>query len=344
MNAPDLPRWKLFEIPLLSLGGSSVDVSPMVGLALLFLLAFVGLVFARRKAPWRYATLGLSSFLFVLAVHRTMCVLRGWIFGVQILRYDDLLAFTYLHVAAGLVAIAFVGGGIFCGWMCPVGAIQELTGRGSAWLKTRMGRTATRSFDVVLTAFAIVAVGWLLWHYGSSNFFFSENVSALYVLVGLVVLLLVVFRPHLDRRLRGLRSFGLVTRVAIILWGIWTTNPGCTLYENELDYSSLISLVGVFLASVVLTRAYCRYVCPFGALFGWIAPHALLKIEAKEGGCARCHRCDGVCPTGALRDGVVDPASCILCGRCVDRCGHRVTLTIHGHDEDAREKEESRWI
>ena len=36
--------------------------------------------------------------------------------------------------------------------------------------------------------------------------------------------------------------------------------------------------------------------------------------------CTRCRRCEAVCPTAALKDGVTDSATCIRCMACVQSC------------------------
>jgi len=326
---PDVLRLKLLELPLLELGGSTIDLAPVLALAVLFVLALVALLRSRRPSRWRLAIQALSVFVFVFAAHQTMCVLRSWIFGFQAIGRNDTVAFALSHIAAVLIFIALVGGGIFCGWICPVGAIQEWVGRGSAWLKARLSPRTTFGLDVTLSLTALAVMAVLTVRYAPTNFFFSENVSVIFTMAGLVGLPVVLAAPFLDQRLRWFRYVSLFGRIAIILIGIHTTTPGCTLYETEVDYSAAISFLGVMLATVVLSRAYCRYICPFGAAFGLLSTVALLRVEHRQVPCSvDCGRCATVCPVGALQRGAIEHTACTRCGRCIEACGACVRVDM----------------
>jgi polyferredoxin len=322
-----MPRWKWLELPFFSFQGTSLDITALVGLTILFTLGLGALLFARRKTPWRYVTLVLAFGLFVLGVHRTLCILRGWVFGVQMIGYDDRLAFAYTHIAVALIAIALVGGGLFCGWICPVGALQELIGRVWGKVRHRWSPRAVWWSNLSLNVATVAILAGLLVRYSPANFIYSEMLAALVTLLGLCFVLLVVLLPALDRRVRWLRSVNLVVQLAVVGIGIWSTSPGCPLYAQEVDYSAVIALTGVLLASLVFVRAYCRYICPFGAVFGWLSPHALVKVQPAASPCVRgCGQCDLVCPVGALRQGTILQSACIRCGRCVEHCQSRVVF------------------
>lgn len=334
METPDISRLKLLELPLVTLDGGAIDVGPLLGLLALLGLALAGLLLARRKQPWRYLTQALSFVLFVWFFHRTMCVLRAWVFGVQYIGRDDGLAFLLIHVAVALVAIALLAGGIFCGWMCPLGAVQEHVGRLVGWLRRRLGPSTLFILDMALAVAAVVVMISLLVWFAPTNFFVSEYASAVFTLVGLAFLPLVVAIPVFDRRLRRFRTFSLVGRVVIVLLGIYVTNPGCTLYETEVDYSAIVTFIGVLMAAAVVMRAYCRYVCPFGALFGLLGRVALIRITPHEAPCTRdCGGCGGRCPGGALDRGVIDRDFCIMCGRCVEGCGATIDVRVECEGE-----------
>jgi MauM/NapG family ferredoxin protein len=80
----------------------------------------------------------------------------------------------------------------------------------------------------------------------------------------------------------------------------------------------------VLLAAAALVfgrRAFCRVLCPLGALLGWIAscsPFARTVGPA----CTECGRCVGGCRMAALGPGASDllRAECVHCRECDDRC------------------------
>ena len=174
---------------------------------------------------------------------------------------------------------------------------------------------------------------WLAYEYAPANFFFSENVSIIFTVIGFLGLPLLLLIPSLDQKFRRFRYVSLFGRLAIILIGIHTTNPGCTIYETEVDYSAAISFLGVIVATGVLSRAYCRYICPFGGVFGLFSRVSLLKIRHENSPCKRsCGRCKQVCPVGALKEGEVDDSACIRCGRCLENCQARVDFDFGGDE------------
>jgi glutamate synthase (NADPH/NADH) small chain len=82
-----------------------------------------------------------------------------------------------------------------------------------------------------------------------------------------------------------------------------------------------------FLAPVVGNRAYCRFLCPFGATFGLINHAGCydLKMDAKR--CIDCGRCEQACDMGipVWKQGkehgrVTGLEDCMGCARCVVSC------------------------
>ena len=91
-----------------------------------------------------------------------------------------------------------------------------------------------------------------------------------------------------------------------------------------LTYSALgwgALVVGVaFVADVVVDGgAWCRGLCPGGALYSLLGQPAVMRIRVDEAHCTKCRRCEKVCPMG------LDPTSepggeCDRCGLCQREC------------------------
>ena len=82
-----------------------------------------------------------------------------------------------------------------------------------------------------------------------------------------------------------------------------------------------------FLAPVIGNRSYCRYLCPYGATFGFLNHVGYYGIEMDRNKCNDCQRCEQVCDMGipVWRQGkkfgqVTGLEDCMGCARCVLSC------------------------
>jgi glutamate synthase (NADPH/NADH) small chain len=82
-----------------------------------------------------------------------------------------------------------------------------------------------------------------------------------------------------------------------------------------------------FLAPLVGNRAYCRYLCPFGATFGLLNHAGFYGIDMDREKCNDCRRCEQVCDMGipVWQQGresgkITGIEDCMGCGRCVVSC------------------------
>lgn len=103
-----------------------------------------------------------------------------------------------------------------------------------------------------------------------------------------------------------------------------------------LTENAVIYVVGIILAFVLGdSRAFCKYLCPAGALMTLTSPRSIIKIEKNNRKCLRCRRCEDICPMGVpvlnyISAGQrVSHPECILCTECVKQCpGNCLTVGI----------------
>ncbi|MNR93056.1 putative electron transport protein YccM [compost metagenome] len=95
----------------------------------------------------------------------------------------------------------------------------------------------------------------------------------------------------------------------------------------------LLFLMGLGAAELLAApRAWCRSLCPGGALYALISRFRLLRIRRQASACISCSRCVQVCPfdQNPMADRI--GPDCAACGACVIQCPRQAlafSLPIH---------------
>jgi ferredoxin/Na+-translocating ferredoxin:NAD+ oxidoreductase RnfG subunit len=87
-------------------------------------------------------------------------------------------------------------------------------------------------------------------------------------------------------------------------------------------------LLVILLASAVVKRFYCRYVCPLGAALGVLSLISLSRIKRVQQ-CTACSVCEHSCPTGAIRKHQIDFKECVRCDICESKLIHKAGVCKH---------------
>jgi len=86
----------------------------------------------------------------------------------------------------------------------------------------------------------------------------------------------------------------------------------------------VVILIVLVIMFFIVSRFWCRYLCPIGALSGPSNKISLLKLFHSGENCGNCNICKDVCPLDI--EVTKDPNStrCTRCADCVDKCpkGH----------------------
>ncbi len=192
------------------------------------------------------------------------------------------------YVVGLLLLFGLALGRVICGWLCPFGMLQELLHRVPTH-KIQKNRV-TRGLSWLKYFFLAVLVVVIPAYYAFRRVplpAFCKYICPAGTLEGAVGLL--ANPANAD-------TFGMLG----------------ALFTNKIVLMALILTACVF-----LYRAFCRFLCPLGAIYGLFARIALLGIRVKEADCTGCGACLRVCPMDIRR---VGDHECIQCGQCVDAC------------------------
>jgi polyferredoxin/ferredoxin len=226
-----------------------------------------------------------------------------------------------LWLALITIALSFVLGRFFCGWVCPMGALIQLVQklpirrRASVVETNRWRRSQTIKF-YLLGGLLVAALFGLQW----SGIF--DPLSLVIRSMGLIVL------PGIELGLRSL--FNAAYRhnplgIAGVSEPVFAWLQGRALNFAQPHYLQTVLIGLVFLTILALAfvrhRFWCRVLCPLGALLGLIARVGLFRIRQADH-CGGCARCTFVCQ-GAAEPEIADgwrPSECLVCGNCTAVC------------------------
>lgn len=198
------------------------------------------------------------------------------------------------YVAGFFLVTGAVLGRFVCGFLCPMGLLQDLLYRLPR--PKALGRKKLLPGDralqwvryVLLVLFCLLLPMALVDVVGQGSPWFCEFVCPSGTLMGSVPLL--------------------------------AANPALRSALGPLWVWKMALAVVLCLLAVVYYRPFCRCLCPLGAVYGLFNPVSLYGIRLDEAACIRCGKCRQAC--GFDIPVYLRPNSplCIRCGKCVDAC------------------------
>ena len=226
-----------------------------------------------------------------------------------------------LWLALIVIALTFVLGRFFCGWVCPLGVLIQLFQK--LPLRKRPDVIATNRWQpsqrikyYLLGGLLFAALFGLQW----SGIF--DPLSIFVRSVGLVVL------PAIEQALRGV--FDALYRFNPLGLGkisepvfVWLQGRALSFSQPHFHQSFLIGLflLAILVLGFVRHRFWCRTLCPLGALLGAVARVGLFRVRQADE-CRGCQRCTFSCQ-GAAEPEVPRgwrPSECLVCGNCTAAC------------------------
>lgn len=210
------------------------------------------------------------------------------------------VAHTHLSNVVLLVAvlvIALLLRSAFCGWICPLGFLQDLVSNLSKVLQKRIPGLR-RAISTMKHRGARLAV--------------------------------------LDRYLRYMKYLVLAWAVGgAAYFGVMVFrdyDPWSALL-NVAEFSftpGIIVLAVTLVAAFFVERPWCRYACPLGAASGLLGKLSPVYLKREASACTICKVCTKACPMGidVHSATTIKSADCITCLECVGACPRNGALEV----------------
>jgi polyferredoxin len=216
-----------------------------------------------------------------------------------------------------LVTLATVFmGRVFCGWVCPLGALNNLVGS----LKKK--RPSARPFNayrwkyyiliflLVSSAFSLQAAGVM----DPIALLIRSLALAAYPMVQYVTVS--IFDTLYAWRLPVVTDVSEFIYALLKKFFLSFHQP----FFQQAVFTGLVFL-GILALNLRERRFWCKYLCPLGALLGLLSRYALLNRSVSEGcdGCGGCREsCQGA--AGPDRKDMWVKQECMVCMNCDDAC------------------------
>lgn len=259
-------NWKIFKVPIpkllsMELAGWEFMIIPIV------ILIYIGAAFflarARQKTHLRRIIQIASLLVFGLVFTQCLCIVKMLVWTLNnSWQQKFLLALAYLWLPAlNIGFVLYFGRYFYCYCICPVGFLQDITG------KCNLGKNKTLGLAFLLVLAAVMGViGWMK---HPAPFIYGAGAWLGFLLI--VVSILVILYPGTKKGFRRLKYVILPAWAVLAFTAYKVPGPWCVPAQAILSYSALLSFLCVLLVSAVLPRGWCNYICPDGALLQLIS-------------------------------------------------------------------------
>jgi len=195
-----------------------------------------------------------------------------------------------LVIFFAIILMSFIIGKSFCSWFCPVGFISEMLGNLGEKIFRRKIKMP-KFLDYPLRSIKYLLLAFLFY-----TVFVMMNVTAL--------------KTFLDS------PYNIVADVKMYY------------FFAKISQFSLIVIGILIVLSVIFRNFWCRYLCPYGALLGFISLFSPAKIKRNTETCTDCKACTKACPSfikvHKMKSVISD--ECTSCMSCIDACPVKSTL------------------
>ncbi|MFC1484959.1 4Fe-4S binding protein [bacterium] len=315
---------KLVEDALLGLQGSYVELLTILALGLLAIIPII--VPKKNRQLFRHINqiFGIGIFIFVVfTCLGVFGMIRNFVKGLNEIGRENIIALYYCSVPAMIIVTSLIFGPLFCGWICPTGALQEFVGFLTKKQTTLHKKQGYPFSWRMLSMAIIILIIFFLWMYRLSvtRMFFIEDSSIYWSEILIIILFILVFRMKAwDMKLRRLKVVSFIIILVGALLSIRITSPVHFGFAKIYDPASFLATIIVVLCALVVPRIWCRYLCPWRSAIAWCSKYSVRTIIFDNTKCISCDKCTYSCDVDAVNRGEINFKECHMCLRCVDIC------------------------
>jgi polyferredoxin len=203
-----------------------------------------------------------------------------------------------LVLALAVLIVALLLRSAFCGWICPLGFIQDMLHSLSAWAQRR-------SVPLRKGMRGLYEGARPLWIFLDKYLRFAKYGVLAWAVTGAAVYGVMVFRDYDPWS-------------ALINIAEWSFTPG------------LVVLVLTLVGSLFVQRPWCRYACPLGAASGLLGKLSPVYLRREADACTPCKLCTKACPMGLEVHSAtaITSVDCMSCLECVSVCPREGAMEI----------------
>ena len=229
-------------------------------------------------------------------------------------------------VLGTVLLIGAVVGRAFCGWMCPVGFIQDIitTLKGRIDFISPRAHKTGKNFKYLFLFATMLTSGTLgLALYLGVGSQYKDALGPLasgpFIAISPDGTLFGTVPTLLDMARQNIAAFLARPPTIQEVWAQLSRIP--TLLALR-----LLILGGLFGAAWKIPRFWCRYACPTGAMMAVFQKYSFAGIKRDPVKCTKCPHCQPSCP---MQINILDlpwekfnDPECIMCLECIDACPH----------------------
>jgi MauM/NapG family ferredoxin protein len=225
-----------------------------------------------------------------------------------------------------IIAGTVFWGRFFCGWACPLGTLNHLCSSFSSEKQSRKSKRLIESnkYHKYLAWKYYILMGLLaLALLGSVQTGLFDPITIAGRSIGLVII------PALNAALQSTADFfsnSPVRIFSLVGKGIYYIGSGAIIYFKQPHFHGVVWIALIFaailIANRIITRFWCRGLCPLGALLGIFSRFSIFGLKKDHSRCNDCGICLLSCQGGDDPHGGVPHrrAECHVCLNCLAAC------------------------
>jgi len=236
---------------------------------------------------------------------------------LEMIFYSIIEGIFPLFLIATLVLVLLFTNRFFCGWICPIGTIQDVcaavpTNKKRIKINTHNSLLKIKYIFVVLIIILIIPLGIT----ATTNYDFYLD-----------------YRANLgDFGKNPMGYFSLSEYIFVffpnMIKDMIVTGSIQPLFSSFLTFFIFFFYIALIVLSVWYPRVYCRYFCPFAAVSSAISEYSFLKLTRNPVRCVgrtECGICEKVCPK-QIRildepfEFFTGKGECNFCLKCKEKC------------------------